>query len=186
MKVLAVYGSAYGQAAAVLRRIARALETHGHEVTVVKGDALPRGLDVEDFDAFVIAASIIMGRYQPYITRFARRYASLLNTRPSAFVSVNGHSPESAPEWQAAARQYVRRFLVSTTWKPQWTATFSGALRYTRYGLVTRLIMRMISRQTGGPTDTDRDYEFTDWNAVETFGEDLAGKWSPAPAQLSR
>jgi menaquinone-dependent protoporphyrinogen oxidase len=133
----------------------------------------------------VIAASIIMGRYQRYIVRFVRRHANQLNARPSAFVSVNGHLPESSPEWQAAARQYVCSFLESTTWKPQWTATFSGALRYSRYGFVTRWMMKMISRQTGGPIDTDCDYEFTDWNAVENFGRDLAEKWSPVLAQPS-
>jgi menaquinone-dependent protoporphyrinogen oxidase len=74
----------------------------------------------------------------------------------------------------ATGRAYVACFLADASWKPRWTATFSGALRYTRYGLVTRWVMKMISRATGGPTDTSRDYDFTDWDAVERFGAQLA------------
>ena len=61
-----------------------------------------------------------------------------------------------------------------STARPGGTATFSGALRYPRYGPVTRWIMKLISRRSGGPTDTSQEYEFTDWQAVDRFGEDLA------------
>jgi menaquinone-dependent protoporphyrinogen IX oxidase len=29
--------------------------------------------------------------------------------------------------------------------------------------------MKTISRRAGGPTDTSRDYEFTDWVALDQF-----------------
>lgn len=32
----------------------------------------------------------------------------------------------------------------------------------------------MISRRSGGPTDTSREYEFTDWEAVDRFGREVA------------
>lgn len=41
--------------------------------------------------------------------------------------------------------------------------------------------MRAISRSQGGPTDTSREYEFTDWDAVDRFGQALAdGLAAPA------
>jgi menaquinone-dependent protoporphyrinogen oxidase len=181
MKILALYGSSYGQAEAVLQRIGHLLEEQGNVVTVIKGDALPRDLVLEEFDAVIMAASIIMGRYQSYIRKFAQRYAAQLNALPTAFVSVNGHASESSPEWRSAAQKYVRHFLAATGWQPHWTATFSGALRYSRYGPFVLWMMKIISRSTGGPTDTKRDYEFTDWKAVETFAQHLAEEWSAAP-----
>jgi menaquinone-dependent protoporphyrinogen oxidase len=135
---------------------------------------VPRDISVEDFAAVVVAASIIMGRYQRHVVRFVRRHVGSLNALPAAFVSVSGASPESVPEWRTAASGYIARFLGETRWSPRWTAGFSGALRYTRYGLVTRWIMKRISARTGGPTDTARDYEFTDWAAVDRFGAQLA------------
>lgn len=182
MKILAVYGSNFGQAEAVLRRVAGVLEARGHALSVFKGDAVPAGVAVEDFDAVVVAASIVIGRHQGYIRRFVRRNLAALGKRPTAFISVNGTAPESSPDWQAEAKGYVAAFLRDTGWAPRWTATFAGALRYPRYGLVTRWIMLSINRRRGGPTDTSREFEFTDWDAVDRFAEDLAaGLAAPTP-----
>jgi menaquinone-dependent protoporphyrinogen oxidase len=174
VKILAVYGSSYGQAQAVTRRVTAALEHAGHTVAIYRADAIPGSTSVADFDAVLIAASVIMGRYQRYVRAFVRRHLGALNDRPTAFVSVSGASAEDVPEWRAAASGYAAKFLGETHWSPRWTATFSGALRYTRYGFVTRWIMRRISARTGGPTDTTRDYEFTDWAAVDRFATQLA------------
>jgi menaquinone-dependent protoporphyrinogen oxidase len=174
MKILAVYGSKYGQTEAVVRRVADALESGGHSVRLVSGKHLPMGLRVSDYEAVVIAASVILGRYQPYIRRFIRTQRAMLASRPTAFISVNGASPESSPEWKEAADEYVARLLGDCAWAPRWTATFSGALHYSRYDFMTRWVMKKISEKTGGPTDTSRDYEFTDWEAVDRFGKRLA------------
>jgi menaquinone-dependent protoporphyrinogen oxidase len=45
----------------------------------------------------------------------------------------------------------------------------AGALVYSKYSFFTKLIMKTISRRAGGPTDTSRDYEFTDWVALDRF-----------------
>jgi len=174
MNVLAVYGSNYGQAEAVLQRVSQVLETHGVDVTVFKGNDIPEDLAVEGFDAMVVAASIRMGRYQTYIRDFVKRHNAALCACPSAFVSVNGSQSESAPEWRDEAQGYVRKFLEQTAWQPRWTATFAGALRYRRYDPVTRWIVKSINGRRGGATDTSREYEFTDWHAVDRFAEDLA------------
>jgi menaquinone-dependent protoporphyrinogen oxidase len=73
-----------------------------------------------------------------------------------------------------AARGYIDKFLYQTGWCPWLARSFAGELAYTRYNPVTRWIMKMISRRNGGPTDTSRDYEFTDWAAVDRFGHELA------------
>lgn len=185
MKILAVYGSNFGQAEAVLRRIAATLEGWGNAVVVYKGDAVPAGVAVEDFDAVVIAASIAVGKYQAYMREFVQRNLAALRERPTAFVSVNGANPETDPEWQVEARGYVDAFLEETGWQPRWTATFSGALRFPRYGLVTRLVMKLISRQEGGPTDTSREFEFTDWDHVDRFAAELAEGLMPNSPTLA-
>lgn len=182
MKVLAVYGSTYGQAEAVMHRVAATLQADGHDVQTFRGDALPADLAVDGFDAVIVAASIIVGKYQAYIRSFVRRHAVALRTRPTAFISVSGTSPETLKAWRDAARAYVERFCRETGWEPRWTATFSGALRYQHYGLVTRWIMKLIAGRTGGPTDTSREYEFTDWSAVDRFARDLSNGLGPGAA----
>lgn len=174
MKILAVYGSNYGQAEKVLRRVVDTLARHGHEISVHKGDDLPEGTSVERYDAVLVGASIVVGKYQDYIREFVKANRDALDGRPTAFVSVNGANPETEPEWRAEAKAYVEALVEETGWRPRWTGTFSGALRYPRYGFVTRFIMKRISRSHGGPTDTSREYEFTDWDAVDRFAAELA------------
>ena len=186
MNILAIYGTNHGQAERVIQRITRILRGNGHEVTVLPGKQLPADLKPESFDAFVLSASIIMQRYQPYLTKWARKHRDLLNARPSVFVSINGTSPESMPEWRTAAEKYVAKFTGETGWHPARVGRFSGALRYRSYGLVTRWIMKGISRRQGGPTDTSKDYEFTDWAAVDRFARDLAKAWSTVGFSGSR
>ena len=53
------------------------------------------------------------------------------------------------------------------------TATFAGALRYSRYGWLKRRLMRSIARREGGDTDTSRDHVYTDWDAVDRFAVDI-------------
>lgn len=181
MRIATIYGSNYGQAERIIRRIGGVLELAGHEVTVAKADRLPSGFALDDFDAALVGASIIMGRYQSYIRKFVRRHADLLNDCRSVFVSVNGHSPESDAAWRQTARGYVDKFLEQSGWRPAHIATFAGALRFTQYGPVTKWMMKQISKRTGGPTDTSRDYESTDWAAVDRFARQLVEAWSQTP-----
>jgi menaquinone-dependent protoporphyrinogen oxidase len=174
MKILAVFGSSHGQAESVLRRVAAALEQHGHVLELHDSERLPRKLKASDFDAVVVAASIILGRYQAAVRDFVQHHKAELAALPTAFVSINGAAPESDPKWQEAARGYLEGFLRQTGWTPRWTATFAGALRYPSYGIATRRLIKLISWQAGGPTDTSCDYEFTDWEAVDRFAATLA------------
>jgi menaquinone-dependent protoporphyrinogen oxidase len=50
----------------------------------------------------------------------------------------------------------------------------AGALPYTRYNIVKRWIMRRIVAKAHGDTDTTRDYEYTDWQAVGQFAHDFS------------
>lgn len=189
MKILAVYGSRFGQARAVLGRIIRKLGDGGHSTTVVDGRSVPPGLAPEDFDAVIVVASVIMGSHQRYVRRWVRVNALALAGLPGAFISVNGASPDSSPDWRRRANGYLAQFVKRTGWHPRWTAVFPGALRYTRYNPITRWIMRRIAAKEGGPTDTSRDYEFTDWQAVDRFAERLAdgfteGAWDVAGPAL--
>jgi menaquinone-dependent protoporphyrinogen oxidase len=51
-------------------------------------------------------------------------------------------------------------------------------MAFTKYPWWLRWIMKRISRSQGGPTDTSRDHELTDWIAVEQFAADFAGALS--------
>ena len=63
------------------------------------------------------------------------------------------------------------------------TQSFTGAVAYTRYGWWYRWYLKRISRRKGLPTDTSRDWDFTEWSEVERFAEKLAVMFAPASAK---
>jgi menaquinone-dependent protoporphyrinogen oxidase len=171
--VLIVYGTSYGQTAKIVERIADRLKAAGHCPTLWRGDSIPKGTAVTGFEAFLVAGSVLYGRHQRYLRDFVRQNRSVLNTRPSAFVSVSGALIGPWGPGQNEARKYLAQFLEETCWMPRLSRSFPGGLPYTRYHLITRLVMKWISRRTGRPTDTTRDWDFTDWDAVDRFAMDF-------------
>lgn len=178
--ILMVYGSSHGQTEKIVRRIANWLTTEGHRVTVRKGDSQP---SVADFDAYLVAGSVQFGRHQRYLEEFVRRNLGPLSSAPTAFVSVCGAMAGSWSRGAEEAGKYVASFLKRTGWQPRVTRSFAGGLPYTQYGLLTRWMMRIISRVTGRPTDTSRDWDLTDWEQVGRFAGEFAAQLA-APAAM--
>lgn len=65
----------------------------------------------------------------------------------------------------------------------------AGALLYREYNPFTRTLVRLISKSAGHSTDTSVDHEFTDWEALARFGQEIASefraKLESAPALRS-
>jgi menaquinone-dependent protoporphyrinogen oxidase len=60
-------------------------------------------------------------------------------------------------------------FFETTGWTPTVRKMVAGAVTYTRYSWLKRLVVRRIVRGAYGQTDASRDYEYTDWNDVRDF-----------------
>lgn len=166
-RTLILYATTEGHTARIAQRIELALRDQGHTVETRPANALS-DLDPSAYDGVIVGASIHYGRHPRYLRALVRRHRNALATRPGAFfsVSLSAGGPGAKP---AAAQRYLDAFLRQSGWQPQQTASFAGALQYSRYGVWKRLLMRMIVGFAGGDTDTTRDYEYTDWNAVERF-----------------
>jgi menaquinone-dependent protoporphyrinogen oxidase len=171
--VLIVYGTSHGQTTKIVKRIADRLTAAGHHVVTWKGDALPADSPVSEFEAILVAGSVVLGRHQKYLVDFVRRNLGGLATRPTAFVSVCGALMGEWGPGKDRAREYLTAFQQRTGWTPRMARSVAGGLPYTRYGPITRWIMKLISRGTGRPTDTSRDWEFTDWDAVDRLAEEF-------------
>ena len=112
-----------------------------------------------------------------------RRHRAELEGLEAAFVSVTlSEAGVEDPRRTEAVRQQatadVKRmldvFVAETGWLPARMFPVAGALAYSRYNFLVRFIMKRIARKEGAPTDTSRDYEFTNWDAVDRFAGELA------------
>lgn len=172
--VLVLSATGEGQTAKVAGRIAELLETRGHDVTTVDVRRASGELAVEAFDAVLVGSSIHMGSHPGLVREFVRTERNALAERPSGFFQVCLSAASEAPERRAEADRYVEAFVAETGWRPDRTAVFAGALRYSQYGFVKRAMMKRIAAESTGDTDTGRDYEYTDWQAVERFATAFA------------
>lgn len=167
-RVLIVYATLEGQSRNIAERAADVAREAGWEVSLAPVDDLPPlDLDPAGADALVFVASIHVGAHSPEAHTFVTSNRSVLETIPAAFVSVSlsAASAGSRPE----AERYMSDFLHDTGWHPVATAVVAGALMYSQYGLLKRVLIRHIARQNGLPTDARQDHEFTDWTALATF-----------------
>jgi menaquinone-dependent protoporphyrinogen oxidase len=169
---LVCYATSEGQTAAVADRIAAVLVERGHDATAV--DLAEDAPAIEGADAVLVGASVHVGSHQPVVAEFVAANREALSARPTAFFQLSLSSATDDETRQAEAAGYVEKFLAETGWHPDRTGLFGGALRYSEYGFLKRLLLKRIARDATGDTDTSRDYEYTDWGAVEDFARDVA------------
>ena len=178
-RILIGYGTTEGQTARIAEHLAKAIRSHGMEARVVD---LRRSqtVDLDGCDAVIIGGSIHMGKHEDYVVDFVQRNRAALERVPSAFFSVS----LAAHGDLANAEAYVANFEEETGWHPTQVGLFSGALLYRQYGFLKRYMMKRIVRDKPGglSTDTSRDHEYTDWNDVKRFAEDLMARLVPKDA----
>lgn len=173
MNLLILYGTLEGQTEKIAERIAVVIRNKGHQVDIWSANRLPDNFSVDHYDAAMIGGPIHMGRYPESVKKFVVNHFEWLNNVPSAFftvcMAVNSVHEKSRKE----AVRYGDDFIARSGWHPALVETFAGAVKYTQYNLITRFIMKWISRREGGNTDTSRDHEYTDWGSVDRFAENV-------------
>ena len=169
MHVLIVYGSKEGQTAKIAERIAQIIRNQGLQVSTYSGKEIQADFATDAFDAAIVGGSIHMDNYPTYLREFVRHHRDWLNKVPSAFFTVCMAIQSQNANEREEAKNYGTRFIETTHWHPRLIDTFAGAVKYTQYNFITRFIMKMITKREGGSTDTRRDHEYTDWDAVARF-----------------
>ena len=171
MIILVAYATVEGQTAKIAGRIAAQIEMHGHQVVLADlaqpGFALPGRID---------------GRFLP------RRSISATTHRHSSSSSQSGNlrwwRSRSAGNGLAGDCRRRRRRARRGAGVLQETGQenrlerdheyhAAGALKYLEYDFFKRWMLRRIARKEGGPVDTSKDYELTDWAALDRFVEIL-------------
>lgn len=168
MKTIILYLTTDGQTKKIAERLA--LEIGDCQLLSLREQAVVSATDFAQFDQIIIGASIRYGHFSPLLEQFIRQHSALLNSKKSAFFSVNltARKPNrNTPE----TNTYTRKLLARIAWQPQQVAVFAGALFYPRYNFFDRTMIRFIMKITGGETDTTREFEFTDWQKVSEFAQ---------------
>ena len=169
---LIIYSSTDGHTVKICSVLRTVIQANAHQVTVVSVEDSVR-VDLQTYDTIIVGASIRYGKHNQQITNFINSNQLILDSKKNAFFSVNivARKPEkNLPE----TNPYMRKFLKRIPWKPKKLAVFAGKLDYPKYGYFDRMMIRLIMLITGGPTDPSTVVEFTDWQKVEIFGQQVS------------
>ncbi|MFW6067591.1 MAG: flavodoxin domain-containing protein [Myxococcota bacterium] len=177
-KALVLYATTEGQTAKVAHHIADVARGHGHEVAVhtaeeaLDGKAPP----LDGFDVVFVGGSLHEGRHQRSLRRFLREHGQELAAKPTGLFSLSLAAASADPEERKAADHCIDELLKETGFTPTVRASVAGALRYTQYSWLKRFVMKRIAASEGGETDTSKDFEYTDWDAVTAFADEVLAK----------
>ena len=169
-KYLFLYSTTDGHTKRICEYIGNILKQQNHEIKIE-----PISLELKklsEYDAIILGASIRYGKHQKSVFNFINKHKDLLETKKSAFFSVNvvaRKSEKNSPN----TNPYMKKFLKTTSWKPNKLGVFAGKVDYPSYKFFDKYIIRMIMWITKGPTDISQSYEFTDWKVVENFAKTL-------------
>jgi menaquinone-dependent protoporphyrinogen oxidase len=168
--VLVVYDTKYGQTQRIANYVGEVVRRRGHTANVVHvASANAPGIA----DGIVVLAPVFASKHMKSIRRFINEHHKTLGWRPSAFFSVSGAAGSTVPDERVRAQAMASDFVASTPWRPHVLASFGGAMAYPRYNWLLRRILQSMAKKNGGPTDTSRVHELTDWTAVERATLDL-------------
>ncbi len=179
---LILYATREGHTARIAEHLCETMRKRGLSAQPVDAADRPGSFKLEDYQGAILAASVHAQKHETEMTRFVKRHREQLEALPTVFLSVSlseaGAEDADAPQERrsqaaADAQRMIDLFLVETKWHPSKIKAVAGALLYTKYNFLLRLIMKRIARKAGGDTDTTRDYDYTDWAALDHLVDEL-------------
>lgn len=180
--ILILYATREGQTRRIAEHLAATARTRGFEADVIRVDKIPAGFSLDSYSAALLAASVHLHKHEPEMMKFVTNNLASLERIPTVFLSVSlaeagAEDPSASAERRAQsaadAEKMIQAFLEETGWHPRHIRAIAGALRYSQYNFAVRFVMKRIARQAGAPTDSSRDYEFTDWEALDRILDEL-------------
>lgn len=164
MRVLIAYATTEGQTRKISQAIADQVAKLGHQVELLDTARKRRDVHTDEFDAFIVAASVHQDRHQDEIEVFVTASLAALKAKPGMFISV---SLAAAFEEKAAdATGYISSFITRTGWTPDHRLAVAGAVRSEEYDYFQQQILEHIILKDQDELRPNEPQEFTDWDGL--------------------
>jgi menaquinone-dependent protoporphyrinogen oxidase len=183
LPVLVVYATREGQSRRIAEHAAARLERRRIAARVLNAADLPHPFALDCYSAVLLVAPVHAGKHPREMRAFLRGRRAELQRLPVRLLSVSlsqaGVEDERASQAQRskAARDvhHLTDVLCKDTGFPaSKVSPVAGALAYTQYSFLKRIVMRRIARQAGGSTDTTRDHIYTDFARLDAIVDQFA------------
>lgn len=183
MKPIAIlYATRQGQTRRIAEHIERRVGDQRHQAFALDVRDVHEPLSLAGYEGVILAASVHAGKHEPEMVDFVKRHRDDLEESRATFLSVSlaeaGAEDGTRPDGERAkasadVQHAIDAFLAETGWRPHRVVAVAGALRYSQYNFLVRFVMKRIARKASMGTDTSRDYEYTDWKALDALVDDV-------------
>lgn len=168
-KTLILYSSIDGQTKKIINYILNHIEEDIANFDIIEISTYDSSkINLNDYHKILVASSIRYGKHHPEIINFVNKNYIELNSKHSAFISVNLVA-RKAEKSKSNTNPYVSKFLEETLWKPNLVSVFAGVLNYKAYSFWDRIMIQIIMMMTKGPTKSSTNIEYTKWEDVDEF-----------------
>ena len=183
MKVLVAYATRHGATRGIAERVAHRLEENGLQVAL---QPVHEVRAPETYDAFVIGAAAYYFHWMGEATRFVRRFAPLLGSRPVWLFSSGplGTDAVDAQGHDVRATSEPREFAeLAPLIHPRGRSIFFGAYdpNAAPIGLMERLTRMMPAARNALPAG-----DFRDWAEIDAWADGIARELTGAEAPAVR
>lgn len=161
---LILYSSPYGQTAKIAHSLADQISDLGFPT-----DAFPIELSskvsLENYTAILVGVSVYREKTSGALQKWVKKNRNAIESLKNGIFLVS---------FNATKENILKKWIQKTGWQPQVTASFQGALNYTEYSFWIRTLLKRASAKAGGPIDTSKNFELTDWIQVSEFAKQFA------------
>ncbi len=171
--ILVLYGSRRGHTARIARRLCDAVAEAGGRAEMMEiTEATHEGVAWDRYDVVALGAPVIYGTYDRAVLQFVTEHRAELEGKPNSFfnVSVVARTPAKAT---VEGNRYMQKFLQLSPWKPKDLKVIAGKVNYPAWRWYDVLMIQLIMKMTGGPTDRRAVIDYTDWADVAAYGRHL-------------
>ncbi len=178
--ILLLYATREGQTEKIARKLASHLSAAGAEVHLEPASP-SETIDVTAYDLVICGASLHAGHIEKEMLATLTRHAALSNVARSFFLVSLSAAVEDPAERARELADARTKLDAQLPFAFDDVEMIAGALRYSVYSRPVRWLMQRIARNVGTDTDTNRDYEFTDWAAVADYAARLLARAKRQP-----
>jgi menaquinone-dependent protoporphyrinogen oxidase len=172
MKTIAIVTSSdCGHTTRIAQYIANQLDRFDLEAEIfnLSRDTTCTSSELVAFDGVLIGCPVYLGDFSQLLVDWTWDRHDLINRMPSALFTVSLNAADPRPKAREVDDRVLHSFMDQTNIEPRFVASLGGALEFTQYGFFKRCILQGVSAAAGGPTDTSRDFDLTNWNDVQRF-----------------
>ncbi len=184
MRIFIIYATVEGQTRKIANQIAASARAAAHQAQLFDATDMS-GCDLSQADAVIACAPVHAGRYPGAIVHWLTKNADRLDALPGGFVGVSMAAGSHFEAEHEEVKQIAQKLFDQTGWHPMFVHQAAGALRFSQYDFLKRMLMRYIAKREDATIDLTQDHEFTDWAALDAFlAEFLSQAAAAKPARM--